>query len=87
LLRMADSPVVRLNRAVALSHVAGAQAALGEVNDLAMALDEYHLFHATRAELLDQLGENTLARQARQRALELCRNPAERALLERKLAG
>ncbi len=87
LLRMADSPVVRLNRAVALSHVAGAEAALGEVNDLAMALGEYHLFHATRAELLDELGEETLARQARLRALELCRNPAERALLERKLAG
>jgi RNA polymerase sigma-70 factor (ECF subfamily) len=87
LLRVADSPVVRLNRAVALSHVAGAEAALGEVNDLAMALDEYHLFHATRAELLDELGERSLARQARVRALELCRNPAERALLERKLAG
>ena len=87
LLRMADSPVVRLNRAVALSHVAGAEAALGEVNDLAMALDEYHLFHATRAELLDELGERSLARQARLRALELCRNPAERTLLERKLSG
>jgi RNA polymerase sigma factor (sigma-70 family) len=87
LLRVADSPVVRLNRAVALSHVAGAEAALGEVNDLAMALDGYHLFHATRAELLDELGERSLARQARLRALELCRNPAERALLERKLAS
>jgi len=87
LLRMADSPVVRLNRAVALSHVAGAEAALGEVNDLAMALGDYHLFHATRAELLDDLGEHALARDARVRALELCRNPAERALLERKLAG
>ena len=87
LLRMADSPVVRLNRAVALSHVAGAEVALGEVNDLAMALGGYHLFHATRAELLDELGEKALAREARQRALELCQNPAERALLERKLAG
>jgi RNA polymerase sigma factor (sigma-70 family) len=87
LLRIAESPVVRLNRAVALSHVAGAEAALGEVNDLAMALGGYHLFHATRAELLDDLGEHSLAREARQRALELCQNPAERALLERKLAG
>jgi RNA polymerase sigma factor (sigma-70 family) len=87
LLRLVDSPVVRLNRAVALSHVAGAEAALGEVNDLAMALGDYHLFHATRAELLDDLGEHSLAREARQRALELCQNPAERALLERKLAG
>jgi RNA polymerase sigma-70 factor (ECF subfamily) len=85
LLRFADTPVVRLNRAVAVSQVAGPQVALGEVNDLALALGGYHLFHATRAELLDQLGEDELARKARVRALELCQNPAERALLERKL--
>jgi len=85
LVRMADSPVVRLNRAVALGQFAGPQMALGEVNDLAIALGGYHLFHSTRAELLDQLGERALAREARQRALELCQNPAERSLLERKL--
>ncbi|MFI5283731.1 MAG: RNA polymerase sigma factor [Candidatus Dormibacterales bacterium] len=85
LIRVADSPVVRLNRAVALSHLSGPQVALGEVNDLALALDGYHLFHSTRAELLDQVGQPALAREARRRALELCRNPAERALLERKL--
>jgi len=85
LLRSANSPVVRLNRAVALSHVRGAEVALGEVNDLALALDDYHLFHATRAELLDELGEAALATEARRRALELCQNPAERALLLRKL--
>jgi RNA polymerase sigma-70 factor (ECF subfamily) len=85
LIRMADSPVVRLNRAVALSHFAGPEMALGEVNDLAMALDGYHLFHATRADLLDRTGEPALAREARLRALELCQNPAERSLLERKL--
>jgi len=86
LLRISDSPVVRLNRAIAVSHVAGPEAALGEVNDLAMILGEYHLLHSTRAELLDELGEHELARKARLRALELCQNPAERALLERKLA-
>ncbi len=85
LVRMADSPVVRLNRAVALSHFAGPEIALGEVNDLAIALSGYHLFHATRADLLDQLGEPVLAREARRRALDLCQNPAERSLLERKL--
>jgi predicted RNA polymerase sigma factor len=84
---MIDTPVVRLNRAVALSHVRGPEVALGEVNDLAISLGEYHLFHATRAELLDELGEVALAREARLRALELCQNPAERAVLERKLAG
>ena len=83
--RLADSPVVRLNRAVALSQFVGPGIALGEVNDLAIELGDYHLFHSTRAELLDQVGEPGLAREARLRALELCQNPAERSLLERKL--
>jgi RNA polymerase sigma-70 factor (ECF subfamily) len=87
LLTFTDTPVVRLNRAVALSHFAGPEIALGEVNDLAIALAGYHLFHSTRAELLDRLGEPALAREARLRALELCQNPAERSLLERKLRG
>jgi RNA polymerase sigma-70 factor (ECF subfamily) len=85
LLRLSDSPVVRLNRAVAVSHFEGPEIALGEVNDLAISLGGYHLFHSTRAELLDQVGEPALAREARLRALELCQNPAERSLLERKL--
>ncbi|HEV2035527.1 MAG TPA: DUF6596 domain-containing protein [Candidatus Dormibacteraeota bacterium] len=85
LVARADSPVIRLNRAVALSHVVGPDVALGEVNDLAMSLSGYHLFHSARAELLDRLGEPAQAREARLRALELCQNPAERSLLERKL--
>ena len=85
LVAMSDSPVVRLNRAVALSYFAGPQVALGELNDLALALSEYHLFHSTRAELLDRVGEHALAREARLRALELSQNPAERSFLERKL--
>jgi len=87
LLRLVDTPVVRLNRAVAVARLSGPEVALGEVNDLALALGGYHLFHATRAELLDELGEKALAREARLRALELCQNPAERALLLRKLSG
>jgi RNA polymerase sigma-70 factor (ECF subfamily) len=87
LMQIMDSPVVRLNRAVALSHFAGPEAALGEVNDLAIALSDYHLFHSARAELLDQVGEQVLAREARRRALELTKNPAERSLLKRKLRG
>jgi RNA polymerase sigma-70 factor (ECF subfamily) len=85
LLGFTDTPVVRLSRAVALSHFAGPEIALGEVNDLAIALGDYHLFHSTRAELLDRLRQPVLAREARLRALELCQNPAERSLLERKL--
>jgi RNA polymerase sigma-70 factor (ECF subfamily) len=85
LLAMSDSPVVRLNRAVALSYFAGPQVALGELNDLALTLSDYHLFHSTRAELLDSIGEHGLAREARVRALDLSQNPAERSFLERKL--
>ena len=85
LLNLSDSPVVRLNRAVALSHLAGPEVALGEVNDLAISLGDYHLFHSARADLLDRIGERGLAREALLRALELTRNPAERALIDRKL--
>jgi predicted RNA polymerase sigma factor len=85
LLRLADNPVVRLNRAVALSQLKGPEEALGEVNDLALSLSEYHLFHSTRADLLERLGEAALAKEALQRALDLCQNPTERRLLERKL--
>ena len=85
LLRVTDTPVIRLNRAVALARMSGPQVALGEVNDLAITLGGYHLFHATRAELLDELGERSAARKARLRALELTENPAERLLLMRKL--
>jgi RNA polymerase sigma-70 factor (ECF subfamily) len=87
LLGYVDSPIVRLNRALDLGQFVGPEVALGEVNDLALALSGYHLFHAARAELLDQLGEPVLAREARRRALELSQNPAERSLLERKLRG
>ena len=87
LLLLSDTPVIRLNRAVAVSRTEGPQVALGEVNDLAIELAGYHLFHATRAELLDEQGEKQLAREARLRALELCQNPAERRLLERRLQG
>jgi RNA polymerase sigma-70 factor (ECF subfamily) len=85
LLRISDTPVIRLNRAVALSRIKGPAEALGEVNDLAISLGGYHLFHATRAELLDELGEAALAREARLKALDLCENPVERSLLQRKL--
>ena len=86
LLAFGDSPVVRLNRAIAVRHVAGPRAALAEVDRLGADLDRYHLFHATRAELLRDLGRAEEARSADRRALELTENPAERALLERRLA-
>jgi RNA polymerase sigma-70 factor (ECF subfamily) len=86
LIRLSPSPVVRLNRAVALRWVAGSRAALAELEPLAGALDGYHLFHAARAELLQELGRHREARAAELRALDLTANRAERALLERRLA-
>lgn len=85
LLQMAPSPVVRLNRAVALRQVAGPEAALAEVEPLARDLDGYHLFHAVRGELLLDLGRREQARAAELRALDLTGNQAERSLLQRKL--
>ncbi|MDP9275345.1 MAG: RNA polymerase sigma factor [Chloroflexota bacterium] len=86
LLAIADSPVVRLNRAIAVWHVYGAEQAYIELFPLAEDLDRYHLYHATRAELLRALGRTDDARAADQRALELTENPAERALLAARLA-
>jgi RNA polymerase sigma-70 factor (ECF subfamily) len=86
-LRLVDpSPVVDLNRAIAVRFAIGPVEALAAVDALAGALDRYHLFHATRGELLRDLGRPSEARAADERALELTENPAERALLESRLA-
>jgi len=85
LLAFGDSPVVRLNRAIALWHVRGAEDAYIELFSLAEELDRYHLYHATRGELLRALGRPDDARAADRRALELTENPAERALLAARL--
>ncbi|HEY8735962.1 MAG TPA: DUF6596 domain-containing protein, partial [Candidatus Dormibacteraeota bacterium] len=86
LVSMMPSPVVRLNRAIALRHTAGASAALAEVDAIAADLESYYLLHATRAELLRELGRDAEARVALRRALGLTNNPAERTLIERRLA-
>ena len=85
LLAHAPSPVVRLNRAIALRHLAGPEAALAEVDAVASELDGYHLLHATRAELLRDLGRTAEARAEDTAALRLTRNPAERELLRQRL--
>ncbi|WP_226900262.1 RNA polymerase sigma factor [Nonomuraea phyllanthi] len=85
LLRLAPSPVARLNRAVAVRYVDGAEAALAELKSLDEALDRYPLLHATRAELLRALGRREEAREADRRALALTANPAQQALLEERL--
>src|ERR1700682_471592 len=85
LLELLPSPVVQLNRAIARRYVDGAEAALPDVDALREVLDGYYLFHATRAELLRDLGREPEARVALQRALDLTANPAERALLRRRM--
>jgi RNA polymerase sigma factor (sigma-70 family) len=79
------TPIVRLNRAVATRFAVGPQAALAEVEPLAGELDGYRLFHAVRAELLNDLGRAEESRDANERALALAANPAERELLARRL--
>jgi RNA polymerase sigma-70 factor (ECF subfamily) len=85
LLALAPTPVVRLNRAIALRYLEGSAVALEEVEALYDALQNYYLFHATRAELLRDLGREREANLAIMRALELTTNPAERALLQKRL--
>jgi RNA polymerase sigma-70 factor (ECF subfamily) len=87
LLQMTPSPVVRLNRAVALRYVAGPEAALAEVEALARDLDGYHLFHAIRGELLLELGQREQGRAAKLRALALTGNRAEQSLLQQRLSA
>ena len=87
LLMLDRSPVVRLNHAIALGHVAGPDAALAEVDQLTERLADYHLLHATRAELLTQLGDPAAARLANERALALTSNPVEQELLRSRLAA
>jgi RNA polymerase sigma-70 factor (ECF subfamily) len=87
LLRLQPTPVVALNRALALAEMAGADAALGAIEPLAERLVGYHLFHAARGELLRRLGRDADAADAIRRALSLTENPAEQRLLRERLAG
>ena len=89
LLLVADpSPVVELNRAVSIAMRDGPDAGLSLVNSLLErgVLDNHHLAHATRADLLRQVGQTGEARAAYQRALELARKEPERRFLERRIA-
>jgi RNA polymerase sigma-70 factor (ECF subfamily) len=85
LLALAPSPVVRLNRAVAVAHVHGAAAALAELDALSDSLAGYHLLHAIRGWLLHELGDQAQARAEELRAAELTANRAELALLRRRV--
>jgi RNA polymerase sigma-70 factor (ECF subfamily) len=85
--RLRPSPIVALNRAVAVAMVQGPQVALALIDQLASSgeLDHYHLLHAARADLLRRLGSSTAAAASYQKALALASNESERRFLERRL--
>jgi RNA polymerase sigma-70 factor, ECF subfamily len=85
---VSPSPIVELNRAVAVAMAEGPERGLELVDELsdAAALRRYHLFHSARADLLRRLGRDEEAVAAYRRARDLVANPVERAFLERRLA-
>lgn len=85
--RLQPSPIVSLNRAVAVAMVEGPRPALALIDELAATgeLDSYHLLHATRADLLRRLGMSADATSSYERALALVSNESERRFLERRL--
>jgi RNA polymerase sigma-70 factor (ECF subfamily) len=80
------SPVVSLNRAVAVAMKDGPAAGLSLIEGLESDLAEYHLFHAARADLLRRQGDNKDAADSYQRALELVTNESERRFLKKRLS-
>jgi RNA polymerase sigma-70 factor (ECF subfamily) len=86
LARASRSPVVELNRAVAVAMAEGPEQGLELVDELGAELEGYQHFHSARADLLRRLGRLDDAAAAYRRATELATNPAERAFLERRLS-
>jgi len=85
--RLQPSPIVSLNRAVAVAMVHGPRPALAIIDELAAAgdLDQYHLMHSARADLLRRAGSSEEAAKAYARALALVSNESERRFLDRRL--
>ncbi|GGK64003.1 RNA polymerase subunit sigma-24 [Sphaerisporangium melleum] len=86
LVRLDPSPIVALNRAVAVAELDGPEVALAIVDRLAEALAGYHAYHATRADLLRRLGRSEQSRAAYDQAIELAGNTGETAYLTRRRA-
>ena len=83
--QMTPSPVIELNRAVAIAMSEGYQEGLSLINELAEQLKTYYLFHAARADLLRRLEQWDDAKNAYILALELCDNETEYQFLSRRL--
>jgi RNA polymerase sigma-70 factor (ECF subfamily) len=86
LAKVTDSPVVELNRAVALAETAGVEAALEAIARLDPELGDYHYLHAARADFLRRLGRAAEARASYERAVALTKSDAERRFLERRIS-
>ncbi len=84
LVRVDPSPIVALNRAVAVAELDGPEVALAMIDRLADKLAAYHAYHATRADLLRRLGRSTESRAAYDKAIDLAGNTAETAYLTRR---
>ncbi|MHB1537833.1 MAG: RNA polymerase sigma factor [Acidimicrobiales bacterium] len=84
LVRLDPSPIVALNRAIAVAELDGPEVALATVDRLEDELAGYHAYHTTRAELLRRLGRNRESRAAYDRAIGLAGNTAETAYLTRR---
>jgi RNA polymerase sigma-70 factor (ECF subfamily) len=84
LVRLDPSPIIALNRAVAVAELDGPEAALAAVGRLEDKLADYHAYHATRADLLRRLGRSQQSRAAYDKAIELAGNTAETAYLIRR---
>lgn len=85
--RRAPSPIVILNRAIAMAMACNPRVGLDMIaqHGLDQSLDSYHHFHAARADLLGRLGDKDAAAEACRRAIDLCENGVERRFLERRL--
>jgi RNA polymerase sigma-70 factor (ECF subfamily) len=84
LVRLDRSPIIALNRAIAVAELDGPEVALAAVDRLEDKLAGYHLYHATRADLLRRLGRSQKSRAAYDKAIELAGNTAETAYLTRR---
>ncbi|MGV9482857.1 RNA polymerase sigma factor, partial [Gordonia aichiensis] len=84
LVRLDPSPIVALNRAIAVAELDGPEVALATVDRLTDPLHGYHVFHATRADLLRRLGRSRDSRSAYDTAIDLATNPAEITHLTRR---
>lgn len=84
LIAIDSSPIVRLNRAIAIAELDGPDVALAQLDRISESLQSYHAYHAARADLLRRVGRSNESRKAYDHAIRLAGNPAERAYLTRR---